>query len=271
MPIDAAVGANVLSGSAVALASADQDSLLTQHLQADALANAEQSTVLDQSRDDIQAVEPVEADPGAPAPTGALLDLNADLDLNLDLAAPIDAAIAANANVGAPIDAAVSANVLSGGAQAIATAPQDSVIVQSLEGTAIANAAQDAYIDQSDLDAEGIPADAVDLTAGAAPAADTLSVDTAPADTGRRGGSHRRRRRGDRGTAGTRRPGFAGGPAGLVSQCWRCPCPRHTHRLGVWGPPTGWPPHPPTRPDDRAGSRCRPPPRRSRAWPPDSS
>src|SRR5215216_3213416 len=78
--------------------------------------------------------------------TGSLLDggplLNVNLDLNLDLAAPIDAAIAANANVGAPIDAAVSANILSGGAQAIATAPQDSVIVQELDGVAVANASQ---------------------------------------------------------------------------------------------------------------------------------
>jgi len=38
-----------------------------------------------------------------------ILDLNADLDLALDLAAPIDAAVAANANVAAPIDAAVAA------------------------------------------------------------------------------------------------------------------------------------------------------------------
>ena len=34
-----------------------------------------------------------------------LLDLNADLDLALDAAAPIDLAVAANANVAAPIDA----------------------------------------------------------------------------------------------------------------------------------------------------------------------
>ena len=43
----------------------------------------------------------------------SLLDLNADLDLGLDAAAPIDLAVAANANVAAPIDAAVGANVLS--------------------------------------------------------------------------------------------------------------------------------------------------------------
>ena len=43
----------------------------------------------------------------------SILDLNADLDLAIDAAAPIDLAVAANANVAAPIDAAVAANVLS--------------------------------------------------------------------------------------------------------------------------------------------------------------
>ena len=38
----------------------------------------------------------------------SLLDLNADLDIALDAAAPIDLAVAANANVAAPIDAAVT-------------------------------------------------------------------------------------------------------------------------------------------------------------------
>jgi hypothetical protein len=186
VPIDAAVSANVLSGSAVGLASADQDSLLTQRLAGDAIASADQDVTLDQSRDDIEAVDPTPADTEAPQPSGALLDLNADLDLNLDLAAPIDAAIALNANVGAPIDAAVSANILSGGAQAIATAPQDSVVVQELEGTALANADQDAIIDQSDLDAEGVVADTADQTdvsgiTAAAPV-DTAPVDAAPID-----------------------------------------------------------------------------------------
>ena len=151
LPIDAAVSANVLSGSAVSLASADQDSMLSQRLLGDAIATADQDVELDQSRDEVEPPPPV-VDDEPPATTGALLDLNADLDLNLDLAAPIDAAIAANANVGAPIDAAVSANVLSGGAQAVATAPQDSIIVQELVGSAIANADQDAIIDQSDFE-----------------------------------------------------------------------------------------------------------------------
>ena len=78
----------------------------------------------------------------------SLLDVNADLDLALDIAAPIDAAVAANANVAAPIDAAVSANVLSPDSTAIASADQDSVIIQDLDGVAEATATQDATIDQ---------------------------------------------------------------------------------------------------------------------------
>ena len=79
----------------------------------------------------------------------SLLDINADLDLALDLAAPIDAAVAANANVAAPIDAAVAANVLTVNSVAGASADQDSIVMQDLDGTATANATQDADIDQS--------------------------------------------------------------------------------------------------------------------------
>jgi glutamyl-tRNA reductase len=54
----------------------------------------------------------------------SLLDLNVDADIALDAAAPIDLAVAANANVAAPIDAAVAANVLSTGSSAQALADQ---------------------------------------------------------------------------------------------------------------------------------------------------
>ena len=81
----------------------------------------------------------------------SLLDLNADLDLALDIAAPIDAAVAANANVAAPIDAGVGANVLSVDSDAVASAPQDSIIMQDLDGEATASAIQDATVDQSDV------------------------------------------------------------------------------------------------------------------------
>jgi hypothetical protein len=79
----------------------------------------------------------------------SLLDVTADLNLALDLAAPIDAAVAANANVAAPIDASVSANVLSVGSQSLASADQDSIVMQTLDGEATATAIQDADIDQS--------------------------------------------------------------------------------------------------------------------------
>jgi hypothetical protein len=48
----------------------------------------------------------------------SILDLNVDADIALDLAAPVDLAVAANANVAAPIDAAVGANILSAGSTA---------------------------------------------------------------------------------------------------------------------------------------------------------
>jgi hypothetical protein len=79
-----------------------------------------------------------------------LLDLDANLDLALDLAAPIDAAVAANANAAIPLDAAVGANVLSVNSAAVSSADQDSPITQSLNGVANANANQDATIDQGD-------------------------------------------------------------------------------------------------------------------------
>jgi hypothetical protein len=82
----------------------------------------------------------------------SLLDLDVNLDLDADVAAPIDAAVAANANVAAPIDAAVSANVLSPDATSVASATQDSTIVQDLDGVATASADQDAVIDQGDTE-----------------------------------------------------------------------------------------------------------------------
>lgn len=78
----------------------------------------------------------------------SLLNVDVDLALDADVAAPIDAAVAANANVAAPIDAAVSANVLSVDSDAAALADQDSIIVQDLDGEAVATATQDATLDQ---------------------------------------------------------------------------------------------------------------------------
>lgn len=79
----------------------------------------------------------------------SILDLNADLDIGLDAAAPIDLAVAANANVAAPIDAAVGANILSVGSEAQALADQGVVIDQGITGEAVAEGSQDSTIDQA--------------------------------------------------------------------------------------------------------------------------
>ena len=97
--------------------------------------------------------EEVQAQGGAALPDKeamSLLDVNADLDLTLDVAAPIDAAVAANANVAAPIDAAVSANILSPNSLSLATADQDAVIVQTLQGLAQATSDQTSTIEQGE-------------------------------------------------------------------------------------------------------------------------
>jgi hypothetical protein len=83
----------------------------------------------------------------------SLLNLDVDLDAAIDAAAPINAAVAANANVAAPIDAAVSANIASVGSTSVANAPQTSVISQTLDGVANATADQDSTIAQGEADA----------------------------------------------------------------------------------------------------------------------
>jgi hypothetical protein len=80
----------------------------------------------------------------------SLLDLNVDADVALDLAAPIDLAVAANANVAAPIDAAASANILSALSSAQSLADQDAQITQGISGEANAEALQTSALDQSD-------------------------------------------------------------------------------------------------------------------------
>jgi hypothetical protein len=79
----------------------------------------------------------------------SLLDLNADLDIALAAAAPIDLAVAANANIAAPIDAAVSANILSLDSSATSLADQATLIDQGISGDASAHSIQDSGIDQA--------------------------------------------------------------------------------------------------------------------------
>ena len=120
------------------------------------------------SKDDaLRPLSPEElaAETGAALPDKeviSLLDLNADVDLALDaaapidlavaananVAAPIDGAVAANANVAAPIDAAVSANIGSVGSEATAIAQQDAIITQDIAADATATADQQSDIRQ---------------------------------------------------------------------------------------------------------------------------
>src|SRR3954468_12507567 len=106
------------------------------------------------SQDDRQPLSPEElsAEGAAALPDKeviSLLDLNADLDIALDAAAPIDLAVAANANVAAPIEASVGANILSDGSTAQALSDQDALIDQQITGEAVAHAPQGSGIDQA--------------------------------------------------------------------------------------------------------------------------
>jgi len=153
-PVDAAASANILSQMSEATGVADQDAVIQQGLTGEAIADAPQTSVLDQGGEvdpEVGATDPAEvlpADPAAVLDGGNLLNVNVDLALDADVAAPIAGAVAANANVAAPIDAAVAANIGSIGSEAVALADQDAVIVQELNGVAEATAEQDSTITQ---------------------------------------------------------------------------------------------------------------------------
>ena len=154
-PIDAAVSGNILSAFSNAASMADQDAQINQTISGEAIADAPQTSVIDQGNDTVEPaapseveVPPLPTDP-ADALSGGLLDLNVDLSLDADVAAPIAGAVAANANVAAPIDAAVAANIGSIGSEAVALADQDVVINQELNDVvADATADQDSTITQ---------------------------------------------------------------------------------------------------------------------------
>lgn len=148
-PVDAAASANILSTLSSAAAAADQDVLLDQQLTGEAIADAPQTSVLDQSGDTAPG-EPAATEPATTDTLtgGDLLNVDVDLALDADIAAPIAGAVAANANVAAPIDAAVAANIGSIGSEAVALADQDAIITQSLDGVAEATATQDSTITQ---------------------------------------------------------------------------------------------------------------------------
>jgi len=109
----------------------------------------------------------------------SILDLNADINLAIDAAAPIDLAVAANANVAAPIDAAVGANVLSVDSNAQALSDQGVLVNQDVNADAVAHANQDSALDQGNDAVGGGSADPAAAATTAAPAAATTA---APAD-----------------------------------------------------------------------------------------
>jgi hypothetical protein len=167
VPVDGAVPANILSSGASAYANAPQTGTLDQQLLGTATAQGNQEAAINQGTGVVStpgasaSLDPTgsvtEAGTGASASSAgsglpsSLLNINANLDLGLDLAAPIDGAIAANANVAAPIDAAVGANVLSPDSTAIALAPQNVNIIQGLNGVA------SATVDQASTTTQSLP------------------------------------------------------------------------------------------------------------------
>lgn len=106
----------------------------------------------------------------------SLLNLDVDLDVALDLAAPIDLAVAANAQAALPINASVSADVLTIDSTSAAQATQATSIEQYLSGDAFAEAPQTAIVDQSGTDLGGADGG---MTDGATPSGGTIDGGTA--------------------------------------------------------------------------------------------
>ena len=136
------------------------------------------------------SIEDLEAEGGALLPDKevlSIIDLFVNLDIAIDLAAPVDLAVAANANVAAPIDAAVGANLLSIGSTSQALADQGVMLTQYISGDAIATAPQDAVIDQSnDVVDDGTGTGTVGTAdpTGTGTVADGTGTGTTPTDGG---------------------------------------------------------------------------------------
>jgi hypothetical protein len=191
------------------------------------------------------SVEQLQAENGAVLPTKEvlsvpLLDLNVDVNLALDLAAPIDLAVAGNANVVLPINASVSANALSALSAAEAGSSQGVLLDQVISGDAIAHGNQTSAIDQT---GDG-------GTSGAEPSVASLG---APADhAGTTGDAVPTTTAGDQPAAHTTPPNAVGGqpasgsgqPAAAASQpAARIPVSRRRQRpsLPPWIPPSRLP------------------------------
>ncbi len=171
-PIDAAVGANILSVGSTAQALSDQGVIINQSIEADAVANAQQDSTLEQGAspdgagtdtdgtatgttgDGVTAAETLPETGGTVPDTGdALPDTGTTLpdagatvgDLADGDLRNVDVDLAADANIAAPINGAIAAN-------ANVAAPIDAAVaanVGSVDSTAVAVCQQDAIINQS--------------------------------------------------------------------------------------------------------------------------
>ena len=152
-PSEASVGANILSAGSTAVAGAHQAASIDQGITGDSIAHSPQVSSIDQTGAPAPADATAAPAVTAPAATsgtldGNLLNVNVNLDGNLHLAAPIDGAVAAQANVAAPIDASASANVGSIDSVAAASSDQSALITQHITGDATATADQQSTIQQ---------------------------------------------------------------------------------------------------------------------------
>ena len=172
-PIDASVGANVLSVGSDAQSMADQGALINQGIHADAVAHSTQGSTIDQTGSADPTAGTTDPTAGTTDPTagttdptagtadtsdatssvgdlanGNLLNVNVHLDGKAGVAAPIDGAVAANANAAAPIDASVAANVGTVDSHAVSIAQQQAIINQDIEGSATATTDQSSGISQ---------------------------------------------------------------------------------------------------------------------------
>ena len=147
--LDAAAGASVLAFDSTAYAEVQQETMVTQLLDADAFAESNQ--VSDISQPDEAEPPPTpgeEVTPELGLFEGPLLNVDVDVDVDADLAAPIAGAVAANANVAAPISASVAANVITWNSDTTAVSAQTAIIHQELVGEANALSDQESSIDQ---------------------------------------------------------------------------------------------------------------------------
>ena len=186
LPVNASVSADVLTIDSASAAQAVQGATINQYLSGEALAEAPQTAVVDQSGTDLAAGGDTGTAPSAGTTDtggtggtdldgasvqdvvdqanasvdqllgsagnlleGGLLNVHVDAAVDADLAAPVAGAVAANANVAAPINASVSANIGTIGSESVAVANQTAVINQVMEDvSAHAIADQDAQVIQ---------------------------------------------------------------------------------------------------------------------------